>query len=608
VCIIAVAGVVLWRGVFSDGSILGTGIAPGGRSETEEVAQESSKSKSSGATIAEGRSETEDAIQESSGSKSSQATIAGERYKPDKTSLNLYGVALTDEDLVQMQQLKSVTSLSIRDCTLENAGAGEVFWDYVTGLIQLHYLQLSGSPDLLSYAVGAGRAPELAGCANLESLYLNDCGLTDISFLDGMGALWWLELDGNQVADIGPLAGLTKLTHLSLEGNQIEDITPLAGLTKLTHLSLAGNQIEDIAPLAGLTGITHLSLAGNRVEDVGPLSGMTKVQELYLNGNKIADVSGMTNCAVLTHVNLADNRISDIDFLKKSMGSLLEADVSRNQIGDETFRTAFGDMEALRTLLADGNLLQFADTAFDFTLSLGGMADATSDDPRAISLMRFLESVPEIAEYDEGANRVTGRLHGLDLAAFHLPALRTLSLADNELAGFDFAGINSSQMPLQSLNLSGNRLEAALDIPFTTVLTTLDLSHNGIQWVSGVLESGEGGQVAAYAGRGIELNLGYNALTAPFVMLPVSLSYTTLWLDHNALDAASYGALASLAATSPKRLHIDFLADPNNPNGDMDLTGVAASPFSYIYLYGTPRDQQEKVRAGLRGKIQEIVE
>ena len=89
-----------------------------------------------------------------------------------------------------------------------------------------------------------------------------------------MTALETLWIDENQIVDISPLANLTRLQDLDLHTNQIVDVSPLANLKQLQKLDLTYNRIMDISPLANLTALETLWMPVNRVTDISPLQGL----------------------------------------------------------------------------------------------------------------------------------------------------------------------------------------------------------------------------------------------------------------------------------------------------------------------------------------------
>ncbi|HCV2828535.1 TPA: leucine-rich repeat domain-containing protein [Listeria monocytogenes] len=131
----------------------------------------------------------------------------------------------------------------------------------------------------------------LSGMENLTNLsYLDliDNQISDISLLSNLTNLSYLDLTDNQISDISLLSNLTNLSYLDLENNQISDISPLSNLTKLVILSLAINQISDISPLSNLTNLELLPLAENQISDISPLSNLTKLNYLFLDNQNIS--------------------------------------------------------------------------------------------------------------------------------------------------------------------------------------------------------------------------------------------------------------------------------------------------------------------------------
>ena len=116
---------------------------------------------------------------------------------------------------------------------LENIGYSMNAAGHVTGL-NLNEIILDPVPAALSKL------------RHLEKLSLDDCELTDISFLQDLNQLTFLDLWDNQITDISFLQGLSKLTYLDLSENQITDISFLHGLKKLTLLNLWDNKITEV--------------------------------------------------------------------------------------------------------------------------------------------------------------------------------------------------------------------------------------------------------------------------------------------------------------------------------------------------------------------------
>jgi internalin A len=84
-----------------------------------------------------------------------------------------------------------------------------------------------------------------------------------------------LKLNHKNISDITPLQSLTHLTYLNLYDNQILDIKPLEFLSNLTELDLNFNKISNIIPLQSLTNLTELDLSYNQIFNIKPLQSLT---------------------------------------------------------------------------------------------------------------------------------------------------------------------------------------------------------------------------------------------------------------------------------------------------------------------------------------------
>ena len=154
----------------------------------------------------------------------------------------------------------------------------------------------------------------------LETLYIHDVGVRDLTPLSNLTRLGWLELGHNLVADLSPLASLTALEVLNLRNNAISDIEPLQGLNGLQSLYLEHNLVRDLRPLQMLRGLAFLNLNRNMVSDVSPLGGLTQLRRLHLAYNAIADVSPLQDLTALTRLVIGTNRVVDLGSLASNPG------------------------------------------------------------------------------------------------------------------------------------------------------------------------------------------------------------------------------------------------------------------------------------------------
>jgi len=115
---------------------------------------------------------------------------------------------------------------------------------------------LAGLTELDASSRGITDLSGIENCLNLQSLYLGDNRISDITPLISLTGLKSLSLSMNLITNIDPLRNLVNLENLSLGSNRIWDLTPLSGLTKLRSLNLWANEISDITPLSSLINLT----------------------------------------------------------------------------------------------------------------------------------------------------------------------------------------------------------------------------------------------------------------------------------------------------------------------------------------------------------------
>lgn len=91
----------------------------------------------------------------------------------------------------------------------------------------------------------------------------------------------------HEIKDVSPLQHLINLNYLEIYNNQIQDIGPLKHLTNLTWLTLSNNQIQDISPLQHLTKLEIVDLRQNPIQDLTPLKSSKNLHSLYLDKRQI---------------------------------------------------------------------------------------------------------------------------------------------------------------------------------------------------------------------------------------------------------------------------------------------------------------------------------
>ncbi len=202
--------------------------------------------------------------------------------------------------------------------------------------------------EALGKPAGEILASEAAG---IQELDLYDCGVTDLSGIEALTGLVWLEISNNSITDLSPLASLIGLEMLYADSNQISDISPLKNLTNLTWLTLQENRITDLSALRGLTKLESLQLHNNRISDLSPLDGMSALTELLLYTNAITDLKPLANLKALVYLDISDNQVTDLAPLA-SLAGLEFLSAHTNKITD---LAPLANLTALEKLQIGGN-------------------------------------------------------------------------------------------------------------------------------------------------------------------------------------------------------------------------------------------------------------
>lgn len=140
----------------------------------------------------------------------------------------------------------------------------------------------------------------LAPLTQLETLYLKQDGITDISLLGSLVNLEQLDVSGNyEIADITAVKDMSKLQTLDFSINTVKDLIPAAGLGSLQRLNASVNQIASLPDMSAMTSLTALDLSGNQLTDVSALASLSQLEELNLSGNDgltdVKDLAGLVN-------------------------------------------------------------------------------------------------------------------------------------------------------------------------------------------------------------------------------------------------------------------------------------------------------------------------
>ena len=260
-------------------------------------------------------------------------------YSNDLWGITELTVPAETVELSDLRHLQYLEKLTI-------TGRGIEDLSFLEGMNHLKYLNLSDctiSADLS--AIGALPA--------LEELTMEGCSISSLSFLEGAPALKKLDLSRNAIGSLNVLSGIPTLRNLDLRDNAVSTLAPLASLTELTGLNVAENLLTTISPISGCTMLSELDVSENKLTEIAAVQQMTGLTSFRAEKNQLTDCSPLSGCTELRTLDISNNLITDITMLS-GLVKMTDFDFSYNQAAA---LPAFPDSAALVTVNGSNNLL-----------------------------------------------------------------------------------------------------------------------------------------------------------------------------------------------------------------------------------------------------------
>lgn len=260
----------------------------------------------------------------------------------------LKGLNLDANNLTDIEPIKYLTNLEYLDLSRNKI----IDISPLGTLINLKELSIHSKDNELGYVSHLEEISPLENLTNLLYLDLSNNPITDISALSNLVELQGLDLSYGFIDNIEALGNLVDLQILYLSGNPLNNsLQPLSNLEHLIFLDLSncdltncsgleglssleelwmgekftsyspdrtanGNQLEDISPLSSLITLEVLILDANRINNLDALSNLINLEELYLIQNCITDITGIQDLINLRILVLSTNEIEDISPLQ----------------------------------------------------------------------------------------------------------------------------------------------------------------------------------------------------------------------------------------------------------------------------------------------------
>ncbi len=259
--------------------------------------------------------------------------------------VNLNEVVLVNEPYIEdyspLLQLKSMTSLNVSGCGLDDEKAKQIYAILWLNILKMDDNLLSNIEGVRNMSAlrefsAAGNALKnvsvVGNMTLLRSLNLSNNLISDISSFSNLSSLKTLDISNNLVSDISSLSYLTMLTDLNISTNNIKQLNAISRLQNIEILTVSNNPILYLLPIEEFTSLKTLKIDGTSVKTLGALSDLVNLESLDCSRTAITDFSALAKMRLKTLV-AAQANISDVSVISLA-NSVKMLDLSLNSISD----------------------------------------------------------------------------------------------------------------------------------------------------------------------------------------------------------------------------------------------------------------------------------
>ena len=143
--------------------------------------------------------------------------------------------------------------------------------------------------------------------SKLEDLILLNQSVTDISPLQSLTRLSYVEFVDCPVESLEALSGMTVLRGISLEKTQVTSLKPLESCTNLDYFSCNNEHFTSLDGL-GIPALREITLSSaDGISDLDALSACSGLVSFNISGaTQLKDISGLAGCEALTYLTIYD--------------------------------------------------------------------------------------------------------------------------------------------------------------------------------------------------------------------------------------------------------------------------------------------------------------
>ncbi|MEQ8714564.1 MAG: hypothetical protein RIC80_16205 [Cyclobacteriaceae bacterium] len=302
-----------------------------------------------------------------------------------------------------------------------------------------------------------------------------------------------LDLSNNPfLVDLSPLQMLDKLKYLNIDNVRAEDFSPLRYLSKLKTISVSGCGMTNLEHLRYARDLQLLNLSKNPLSDSLDWSAFAKVQQLNISETSLLSYDFLSQLTSLTHLDVHGNM--DISALGQfpPLKALAELDLSKTNVNTLQGIAAF---PKLTRLILSGTPL--SEIASIMEVPELAYLDIQNTPIKSLTPLMGMTQL----QYIQADNSQVSQLEAAKFMAQHPDALVVVNTRENELwwrgLSAEWKSLLRIEMNLPDsaapslekiirlfnitdLNISGRPIKEIAPLERFSQLTTLDISKTQI--------------------------------------------------------------------------------------------------------------------------------
>ena len=248
----------------------------------------------------------------------------------------LLSSGMTEEDLL------NIRTLAIVGDTLINASDDHYYRNWGDTVSQMQFDDKTVW-SIEGKEIPRGTASDIAligRMSNLENLILVNQSVTDLSPLQSLTKLQYVEINDCPADSLEAFSGMTNLQELVLHQTSVSSLAPLQNCTSLKRFNGSIAQCRSLEGL-GLSNLTEIVLfESSQLTDLDPLSACSKLNTLTIyDATQLSDISGLAGC-----LSLKELQFENAPMLRE--GSALSGLTTLEKV--EIYQCGFSDLSWLK--------------------------------------------------------------------------------------------------------------------------------------------------------------------------------------------------------------------------------------------------------------------